>query len=160
MDQDCVKQAAVSLGIDFKKLCGDSSAQGGGDADDASSSSPCKTLTNGPVKWKPTSCTKVSADGVSVPAPCSNGWNGGAVSTIGVTGPASVYFRCPTNDKSMIGFFQQVHSNHSAYHSYKDIACGMYCDHGTLRVYEQGHHVYNGPRYSPAQTLRIVRGVD
>lgn len=95
------------------------------------------------IKWEAMGCAKTDSNGKLHKTGCGNGWNAGAVSAAGVIGPATIEFQCTQKQHAMIGF--GVGNDHN---SYQDIDCAMYCDQGTLRVYELGRHSYNGPKYT------------
>ena len=90
-------------------------------------------VAQSPVKWTKMSCLQAGADGKIVKKGCGNGWNGGAISTRGAFGDATVQFRCSKSQHSMIGI-----SVGNAHNSYQDIDCAIYCNRGTLQVYERG----------------------
>jgi hypothetical protein len=105
-----------------------------------------------PVKWVAIGCAKTDKNGALKKTGCGNGWNGGAVSSVGLLGDGSVEFQCATNQHAMLGFGASNDHN-----SYTDIDCAVYCDKGVFRVYELGRHSYNGPRFSPNDKLRVSR---
>jgi hypothetical protein len=104
------------------------------------------------VKWTALGCSKKGKDGKLEKSGCGNGWNGGAISTVGVRGDTSIEFKCHKNQHSMIGF-----ATGNSHNSYQDIDCAAYCDKGTMRIYENGGHKYNGYRYEEYDTHRIER---
>lgn len=66
-----------------------------------------------PVKWKAISCAKVDAKGKLHKSGCGNGWNAGAVSSIGFINDITLEFQCTVKQHSMIGFGKI--NNHNSY---------------------------------------------
>jgi hypothetical protein len=104
------------------------------------------------IKWTALGCAKAGKDGSLEKKGCGNGWNGGAISSVGVRGLVAIDFKCDKNQHAMIGF-----ASGNSHNSYQDIDCAAYCDRGTMRIYESGGHKYNGYRYESSDINRIER---
>jgi len=105
------------------------------------------------VNWKGQTCVTTGADGSIVKNGCGNGWNAAAYSTNLAAGDVTLQFRCTKAQHTMIGL--SIGGND--HNSYTDIDCAMYCDQGTLRVYELGAHKWNGPAYTDTNILAVRR---
>eukprot|EP01048_Picozoa_sp_COSAG05_P001724 COSAG05_NODE_60_length_23142_cov_25.372130_1_plen_383_part_10 len=104
------------------------------------------------VTWSKFACTVTDSGGKLHKTGCANGWNAGAISSTGMIGDAAVEFTCTVRQRSMLGF-----GTGNSHHSYTDIDCALYCDHGTLRVVELGRQRWSGPKYTAAHALKVER---
>merc|ERR1712166_1476826 len=104
------------------------------------------------IKWTALGCVKAGKDGSLEKKGCGNGWNGGAISSVGVRGLVAIDFKCDKNQHAMIGF-----ASGNSHNSYQDIDCAAYCDRGTMRIYENGGHRGNYARFSANTQLMVTR---
>jgi len=114
-------------------------------------------IPTSPVQWTGLGCSSVSISGMLTKSSnCGNGWNGGAVSVMGAYSDIDLQFRCTKAQHSMIGLASPSKSAFSS-QTYTTIDCAMYCDQGTLRMYEKGSNKQNSARYEEQDLLSVKR---